>query len=879
MKYLWNKLSAYWFAEAPAERLAVLRILIGAFALYYVGVRYDMFVKIAETESSLFAPVGVAAFLNAPIGVGLFQAILIATLAANVAFILGWWHRFTGPLFAGLLMWLLCYRNSWSMIFHSDNAMVMHVLVMGLAASADAYSLDALRSRRQGLPTQSSNWRYGWPVRLMCALTVTTYFVAGVAKLASHGLSWGSGEALRGQIAVDGLRKELLGDTGGALSYALYDQIWLFTLLGVGTLVLELGAPLVLANRRLGMLWAVNVWLMHWGILFIMGITFRYQLAGFIFLSFFKVERLAEVTRAMFSTTLPTLFSRFNPRIAHLIAAACLCGAPLAAIETQAQTATVQPANLQAERPSKKTREYEKLRFDALKAYHNPKDDSFRKDVDEAYRQKQREHAEYAMAINLGDQSNPQISRTKDKLKVEDALYENLLIQNYINRVGQSLVPKESKRLYSFKVILSPFPEARSLATGTVYVSTGLLSLMDNEAQLAYILAHEIAHVEKNHWFDDVMIERLVDKKRDRQRKINNMIAFTSLNMSRAFSGWTGVDQVVFRVYSRFGLKPLLKTLSPNVLTAWDRVHEDEADNLALKYMLNRSYDPREAQDFYANLYSAAKEETNLQYGFTATEERIGERVQTLNAFIQFYQPQNSARSLTSGAVNLAANKTAQPELAARQTAAQKQLAYFINSSSGAGKSFNPSRSKALAISAAQESEIKKKLEQGVLIADAPEFVSLMATIKRDNGIRAFQSDLFNIARVNLNEALWLRNDDALAHYYKGRVWMQTARESADKVVAVNAFRQAVNLDTVNRLPEPRLHLALALLDSGKPTTRLEAALLLKSYAKMYQASHNGAEPPEALAINEYLRDANTNGLLAQPSRQKNAQAKFIKKR
>lgn len=886
MKSWWNKLSAYWFTEAPAKRLALLRILIGAFALYYVGVRYDMFVEIAESESAMFAPVGVAAFLNAPISVGLFMAILIATLAANMAFILGWRHRFTGPLFAGLLMWLLCYRNSWSMIFHSDNAMVMHVLILGLAASADAYSLDALRrSRKQGAIEQPPSWRYGWPVRLMCALTVSTYFVAGIAKLASHGLSWGSGEALRGQVAVDGLRKELLGDTVGALSYALYDQIWLFTLLGVGTLILELGAPLAMAGQRLGKLWAVNVWLMHWGILFIMGITFRYQLAGMIFLSFFNVERLATIARTIFSVKLPMLAGRFNPRVAHLIAAACLCGLPLAAVESRAQTPTVQPAKIEPERSSKKMREYEKLRFDALKAYHNPKDDDFRKDVDEAYRQKQREHAEYALAINLGDQDNPQISRTKDKLKVEDALYDNLLMQSYVNRVGQSLVPKESKRLYSFKVILSPFPEARSLSTGTVYISTGLLSLMDNEAQLAYVLAHEIAHVEKNHWFDDVMIQRLVDKKKDRQRKINSMIGFTSLNMSRAFSGWTGADQIFFRVYSRFGLKPLLKVLSPNVLTAWDRVHEDEADKLALKYMLNRSYDPHEAQDFYANLYNAAKQETNLQYGFTATEERITERAQTLNASIGFYREQNPARSLTSGAVNLAAKKESQPELAARQATARKQLAYFVNSSSGTGKSFTWSRSSALKLNPRQKSEIKKKLEQGIQsnsMADAPEFISLMASVKRDNGIRAFQSDLFNIARANLDEALWLRNDDAQAHYYKGRVWMQTARDSADKAVAVKAFRQAVVLDSTNQLPEPRLYLALALMDDNKPAARQEAASLLKTYVRVYQASHNGIEPPEAQAINEYLRDASAPGakrLLDRSWSPKALQAKFTQKR
>jgi predicted Zn-dependent protease len=865
MKQWLKKFEHYWFAEAPAARLAVLRILVGAFALQYVGVRYEMFVKMAGTDESLFAPVGVAAFLSRPIEVWLFEAIMIATLLANAAFILGYRHRYTGPLFAGLLLWLLCYRNSWSMIFHSDNAMVMHVLILGLAASADAYSLDARRrARRSDSSAQPSSWRYGWPLRLMCAVAVATYFVAGVAKLASHGLSWGSGESLRGQIAVDGLRKELLGDSAGPMTYALYDEVWLFTLLGVGTLVLELGAPLAMAGRRLGQFWAVNVWLMHWGIFFIMGITFRYQMAGLIFLAFFRVERIAEGLRSRIPAALPAFFQRFNPRIAHLIAAAFLCGAFL--LSNQAAAQTVSPDRLQSEteRPSPKTREYVKLRQEALKDYNDPKKKSFKEDVDEAFRQKQREHSEYALAVNLGDAADPQVSRTKDKLKVEDALYDNLLVQEYVNRLGQSLIPKESKRLYAFKVIYNAFPEARSLSTGTIYISTGLLSLVDNEAQLAYLLAHEIAHVEKNHWFDDVMIDHLVDRKKSRLKKIHSIIRYTTFNMSRTFSGWTGADQVFFRVYSRYGLQPLLKVFSPKILTSWDQIHEDEADRLALDYMFRRNYDPREAGSFYANLYGASKAEANLQFGFTATEQRIGERARAVNFQAGSMSAAIASKPLQTGAIDLAALKQKNPELAAWQDSARKQLAYFISGPGGPGKSFGLARGDTPALGPALESELRKKLEKGLLIAGAPEFSSLMAVVKRDNGFRAYQSDLFRIARVNLAEALLLRSDDPLAHYYKGRVWMQSARESADKSVAIEAFRRAVHLDTTNSLPEPRLHLALALMDGGRPSARTETASLLKDYVRIYKARHQGSPPPDADTISEYLRNTNPKEAMAQ---------------
>ena len=111
-----------------------------------------------------------------------------------------------------------------------------------------------------------------------------------------------------------------------------------------------------------------------------------------------------------------------------------------------------------------------------------------------------------------------------DRVRAYDKLYDNPLVQDYVNRVGHSVVPKDSTRLYAFRVMLNPVPEARSLSTGTIYVSTGLLSLIDNEAQLAYILGHEIAHVEKDHWRDDVLVLKGMDRWNEKQQKKRSII-------------------------------------------------------------------------------------------------------------------------------------------------------------------------------------------------------------------------------------------------------------------------------------------------------------------------------------------------------------------
>jgi len=291
MTPLLGRLDRYWFEPAPARRPAVLRVLVGVYALYYVGRRYRMFMEVAASDPELFQPVGAASNLKKPVPLWVFRAVLVATLLANVAFILGVRHRYTGPLFAGLLLWVLSYRNSWSMIYHNDNALVLHALILGLSRSADALSVDALTGATES-PSEP-DWRYGWPPRLMSTATALTYFVAGVAKLVGPlGLKWAGGEAMRAQVMVDGLRKELLGEKAAPLAYALRNQRLLFGMLGFGSLLLELGAPLALVDKRLSRLWAFGTFCMHWGIYMIMKITFRYQMAGLIFASYFPVERL-----------------------------------------------------------------------------------------------------------------------------------------------------------------------------------------------------------------------------------------------------------------------------------------------------------------------------------------------------------------------------------------------------------------------------------------------------------------------------------------------------------------------------------------------------------------------------------------------------------
>ncbi len=291
-----GSLLRFWFEPAPAFRLGLLRAAIGSYALWYVATRRDLIASLASGDSELFEPVGIARLLDAPLPPSVVDWVVLATVAAGIPFVLGLFYRISGPAFALLLMATLCYRNSWSMVFHMHNALVLHVLVLGAARAADGFSIDAIR-RRMGLclrapPGLQEDAAFGWPVRLICMITALQYFLAGVAKVAGpQGLEWAAGSVLRDQVAVNAIRSEVLSGSTMPLSYTLHEWTWLYGVIGIGTLALELGAPVAVLWRRSAWTWAILTFAMHWGIFAIMGIKFRYHLAGIIFLTFFPVEK------------------------------------------------------------------------------------------------------------------------------------------------------------------------------------------------------------------------------------------------------------------------------------------------------------------------------------------------------------------------------------------------------------------------------------------------------------------------------------------------------------------------------------------------------------------------------------------------------------
>jgi len=487
-------------------------------------------------------------------------------------------------------------------------------------------------------------------------------------------------------------------------------------------------------------------------------------------------------------------------------------------------------------RVEKQVRKYEETRTKAIEKYG--RDAEFKTDIDYEFRRVQREHAKHAFEMNTSDTSDEVTTYTGDKIPMDDTIYDNLLAQDYVNRVGQSLVPANSEKRYGFKITRSPMPDARSLSTGTVYVSTGLLSLVDNEAQLAYVLSHEIAHVEKDHWKEDVMVAKYIEEATKDQQRRASIFGAIAGGLIGGMAG--GRDAAFMGVFIGSGVAQNVAKLVDRKAFVWALAQEDEADRSAMEYMLNRNYDVRETQTFYQTLKTVAIEDPRIELDSFADRERTEERRKTLNAVIAG-TPTSRLSSTLIGATNLN------------------------------GKALSIDRNANVVVSRMAKNEIKMsddikaKVANGDLIAGDGEFENIMATLKRDNGISAFYYDMYKLAARNLSQSLAIRSDDATGYFYYGKVLKLTARKAGEKEEALQMFAKAIEYDKRGVNPQSRLYFALTKM-SGRTTNNIqEVSSDLRGYVEMYQKMHGGALPPNMEMIYGYLQEAGDSNWVATP--------------
>jgi beta-barrel assembly-enhancing protease len=162
-------------------------------------------------------------------------------------------------------------------------------------------------------------------------------------------------------------------------------------------------------------------------------------------------------------------------------------------------------------------------------------------------------------------------------------LVDDPVITEYVNRVGQNLVlHSDAKVPFTIKVIDSDEVNAFALPGGYFYVNKGLILAADNEAELAGVMAHEIAHVAARHAMENY----------GKAQAINyGMLA------GIIFGGGV-VSTVLQNTGGILGALGMLK---------FSRGAEEEADRLGVQYLYAAGYDPTAMATMFEKLESLRK--------------------------------------------------------------------------------------------------------------------------------------------------------------------------------------------------------------------------------------------------------------------------------
>ena len=177
--------------------------------------------------------------------------------------------------------------------------------------------------------------------------------------------------------------------------------------------------------------------------------------------------------------------------------------------------------------------------------------------------------------IAMGKQYSEQIESTTKLIK-------DPVVTEYINRIGQNLVRNSDSQVpFTIKVVDSDDVNAFALPGGFFYVNSGLILAADNEAELAGVMAHEIAHVAACH----------IARENTRGQLLN----LASIPLIFVGGG------IGYAVQSVAGLAV------PMGFLKFSRGFESEADYLGVQYLYKSGYDPQAFTAFFEKVQAMEK--------------------------------------------------------------------------------------------------------------------------------------------------------------------------------------------------------------------------------------------------------------------------------
>ncbi len=326
-----------------------------------------------------------------------------------------------------------------------------------------------------------------------------------------------------------------------------------------------------------------------------------------------------------------------------------------------------------------------------------------------------------------------------EKLDKSGVLIHDQKIDAYINQLGNKILAQSDKAPFQFRfsVIKSSAINAFATPGGYVYVNSGLITMVETESELASVLAHEIAHINKRH------VASIIDK----SQKVG--MATLAAVLAGAFLGGGGDLTAAVASFS----VATATTLS----LKYSREHEEEADRLGMTYLVRAGYDGKAMLDFLRLMRKYEFYSSNIPSYFL-THPGTEERITYIDALLQTTYTQKGRETIIG---NL---KRIQTVLVFGQKNPDSSLHYFQNDLQK-----NPNSVDSLYGLAVIQEKLGRTDES---LANFRRALSLSPDdedINRDLGIIYFKLGRAADAINFLNRALSLKGDDFDTLLYLGR--------------------------------------------------------------------------------------------------------------
>ena len=214
-------------------------------------------------------------------------------------------------------------------------------------------------------------------------------------------------------------------------------------------------------------------------------------------------------------------------------------------------------------------------------------------------------------------QQEVQIGQESDQAIVAQyGLYDDPELSAYVTRLGEELLavshlrredtPAEMKNTpFTFRVLDSPVVNAFALPGGFVYITRGILAHLDNEAQLAVVLGHEIGHVVGRH-----------GSKRAASQQFGQLGVLVGAAVAQGVLGGTAGQDVLQGGGTGVGL----------LFLSWGRDDERESDRLGVEYSALTGFEASEGSEFFRSLKRLSAQSGQSIPNFLSTHPDPGER-------------------------------------------------------------------------------------------------------------------------------------------------------------------------------------------------------------------------------------------------------------